>query len=1004
MKNRYSKKFRYLLILLLLASFPGLAQQKSFTGTITDEAGNPVSNALVIIKGQPLMKSFSDIEGKFSVVSEAGQILEIVTPDNRFKSIVLEAEQMNITVDRYNDLINQGLGGELSKKEQTSAISFAKAEELSKSSVYNPANSLYGKLPGLTVLQNGGTNWTSDPDIFVRGVETFGINGFENTKVLVLIDGFEGFLSSLSMVEIESVSVLKDAAALAMYGLRGANGVVLVTTKRGHGKGLSVNAGYERGITQAFRIPEFLDAEGYANSYNQALVNDGQYPLYKDAEIQRYANGSSPFLYPNVNWIDEGTRNAGSTDNFNLTFQEVASAVRYFGTLNFYNEEGLLGPVDMNDGFTTQFNNFKINLRTNVEVDLTRTTKMTTRISGNIGRSNRPSGNIDIFNTLYSTPALAYPIKTYEHAWGGSPSFPNNPMALIQDVGYTVEGQNELMIDLLVNQNMGSFIKGLSGGFGISLDNAYLYQDNKTKQYQYHNIAPVVDDGGMVTDTVSAFYGTNTSLSFGTALPRQWRRFASVVNLKHETSWADNRLVSTALFSGDQIIFTSRHNTFRHLMAAGKFSYSKSGKYFADLAWSYSGTNLLPAGSRFGFFPALSVGWVVSQEGFMAGNTMFNMLKVRASGGLTGNDQVIQNISKSPFVGGGSYRFQSSNSSNSGLTEGRLASSPLTYEKSLKTNLGIDATMLGNKLDITLDAFYNKRTGILVQTNGSISGVIGVPLPYASSGVVSNRGFEIGLNLHDNISNSISYHIGGSFSYARNKIEDMLEEYLPNDYLKKTGRSINQAFGLEAIGFFSNAADIAGSEAHTYAIVKPGDIKYKDQDGDNIINKYDEVPIGNSTRNPEIYYAGSIGAEFKGFGVDAVFQGIANMTVYLNTPSIFWPLRGNNNISTFSEGAWTAATAQSATLPRLTVSENANNFRPNSIWYKDASYLKLRSLEVYYRLPASLVSKIKLDETTIYFRGMNLLSFDNIDIVDPEAIGSTYPTTKSFNVGIKIGF
>jgi hypothetical protein len=232
----------------------------------------------------------------------------------------------------------------------------------------------------------------------------------------------------------------------------------------------------------------------------------------------------------------------------------------------------------------------------------------------------------------------------------------------------------------------------------------------------------------------------------------------------------------------------------------------------------------------------------------------------------------------------------------------------------------------------------------------------------------------------------------------------MLEANRPYDYLKRTGQSIGQAFGLEAIGFFRDADDVAASPVQTFAITGPGDIKYKDQNDDDIINQFDEVPIGNSTRNPEIYYSMSLGAEFKGFGFEAFFQGVSNMTLYMNTPSIFWPLRGNNNISTFSENSWTTATAATATLPRLTTGENSNNFRPNTTWYSDASFLKLRSLEIFYKLPKQLVSKIRLDDATIYLRGMNLLSLDNIDIVDPEAIGLVYPTVTSFNVGLKIGF
>jgi len=1004
MKNKNSIKYLFLWFLLLLVSYPGLAQQRMFSGTITDKNGNPVADALVTVKERPSTKVFTDNEGRFNILGEPGELLTVTTNDNLHKSLVLEAEQIALTIENSDELIPVGHRLEQHKGEITSAIGVVRADELSKSSVYNPANALYGKIPGLTVLQNGGTSWNNAPDLYIRGVETFGIGDFVNTNILVLVDGFERPISSLSLAEIENVAILKDAAALAMYGLRGANGVMLVTTKKGNGQGLSVNAGYEHGITQAFRIPEFLDAYGYASALNQAYVNDGGNPYYSAQELSRFQSGTSPFLYPNINWLDEGLRDFGSTDQLHISFQEQASSVRYFGLMNFYNEEGLLGPVNENEGYTTQINNFKINLRTNFQIDLTRTTRLTANIAGNIGQGNRPStpnDENDVFEALYSTTSAAFPIKTYNDEWGGTTTFPDNPMAMISGIGYSVRGQNELMVDLLVEQSLDDLVKGLSAEAGISFDNSYNFLDVKNRQYQYQELTPILESG-VIIDTVETIYGTNTALEFSTEVPYQWRRFSAVGNLKHVKTWGDNQLNSILLLQSEQLVLTGQHNTYRHLLAAGNFHYSKAGKYFADLSWSYNGTNLLPKGSRAGFFPAVSVAWKLSEEDWLSGSSMVDYLKLRASFGMTGNDQVIQNISASPWISGSGYRYGSNNSGAGGYTEGRLASSPLTYETSYKSNIGIDANLFG-MLDINLDAFYNKREGILVQTQGSIAGVMGVELPYASSGSVKNMGAELGLNLYDN-TGDLTYHLGGYLSYAKNEILDMLEVYRPYDYLKRTGQSVHQAFGLEAIGFFSNESDISNSPEHSFSIVRPGDIKYKDQNNDDVINDFDEVPIGYSTQNPELYFSGSVGIAYKGLGVEALVQGIANMTMYLNTPSIFWPLRGNNNISSFSNDAWTPSTASTATLPGLTLRENANNFRPNTVWYADASYLKLRSVELYYKLPNQLISRLGLNETTLYVRGMNLLSFDEIEIIDPEAIGLVYPTLMTFNIGIKIGF
>ena len=1007
MKKYYSKKNHYLLILLFLITCPGLAQQKIFTGIVNDKAGNPIPNTLVTIKEQPGIKVFTDNEGKFNISGESGQLLEVLTIDTRYKSLRIEGSQIIVTLDSNDELIPIGNRMELRKEEITSAIGVVKADELTKNSVINPANALYGMIPGLTVLQNGGTNWNSDPNLYIRGVETFGIGSFVNSDILTIVDGFERPISSFSLAEIESVAVLKDAAALAMYGLRGANGVLLVTTKRGSGKGLSVNVNYERGITKAFRLPDFLDSYGYTNAVNQARANDGLTPLYTQSEIDRFKSGESPYLYPNVNWLAESLRDFGTSDKFNISFQEQANAVRYFAVLNYDNEQGLLGPVNKNEGYNSQSGGHKFNFRTNIDIDLTKSTKLSVKLAGNLGERNRPgtdNGENDIFSAIYTTPSAVFPVRTYNNQnWGGTSTYDNNPVALISATGYTVLGKRELMTDFLLEQKLDNVIKGLSAEAGISFDKSFEYLDERTKQFQYEQISPIIDAGtGAVTDTTETLYGTNTTMNFSTSVPYQWRRTTALADLKYTKDWEDNILRSVLLFQREELIIIGRYNTYRHLLAAGNLHYGKAGKYFADLSLSYNGTNLLPKGSRAGLFPALSLAWVLSNEEWLTTNPVIDNLKLRVSWGMSGNDQVIQNISKSPWIGATGYYFGPNNTSNGGNSEGRLASNPLTYETSYKSNIGIDASMF-KMLDLNLDIFYNKRNGILVESGGSISSILGVDLPYSSSGIVSNKGIELGFNLHKNTAD-LSYYLGGQLSYVRNKIIDMLEVYRPEEYLKRTGQSINQAFGLEAIGFFTDVSDIEGSPKQTFSIVSPGDIKYKDQNGDNIINSFDEIPIGHSTKTPEFYFSGKVGLEYKGIGIEAYLQGIANQTIYLNTSSIFWPLRGNASITTYSNDSWTPATASTATLPRLSMSENANNYRPNTIWYANGSFLKLRSVQLYFDFPKRLLSKLKINETRLFVRGLNLLSVDNIKNVDPEAIGMTYPTVSSYNLGIQLGF
>lgn len=1003
MKRNLFKKNIYLFFFTLL-TFSGMAQQKMFTGTVIDRSGKPVENALITIKEQPGMKIFTDHEGKFAVSGETGQIIEVTTRDQRYKKQKIENSPVVLTLTENDGLIPTGYGMEQRKDGLTSAIGIVKANELAKSSVWNPASALYGKIPGLTVLQNGGTNWDSEPTLYIRGVETFAIGSVVNTGILTLIDGFERPLSSLSLGEIESIAILKDAAALARYGMRGANGVLLVTTKRGSGKSLSVDVSYERGAIFAFRLPDFLDSYNYAKSVNQARLNDGLATLYSQPELERFRSGSSPYLYPNVNWQEESLRDFGTSDRINVSFQQQTGVVRYFSTLNFQNEEGLFGSVNENEGYSTQALSRKFNFRSNIDIDITKSTLFTVRLAGNIKQNNSPRSTEDaIFSAINNTPSSAYPVRTYHNEFGGTSNYNNNPVALISAQGYATPGKHEIMTDFILEQKLDKIAKGLSVEAGVSYDASLEFLDQKTKQFRYEQLTPVLDPvTNEVTDTIETLYGSNTSLAFGTSTRSQWRRQTILANLKYEKEWGDNELQSFLLFQQEELVRNGQNNTYRHLLGTGNVHYGKAGKYFADLTLSANGTNVLPKDSRVGFFPAVSLAWKLSDEKWFAESKVFDDLKLRASWGMSGNDMLIQNIYMSPWAGGAGYYFGAGNNAVGGYAEGRLASSPLTYETSYKSNIGLDASLF-KALDLNVDVFYDKRKGILASTSGTMSAVIGVYNPYSSVGVVENKGMELGLNFHKS-SGGFNYYVNGQLSVTKNKVIDMLEVYRPEEYLKRTGRSIGQSFGLEAIGFFKDEAEIAASPKQTFSIVRPGDAKYKDQNNDGIINAFDEVPIGYSGTVPEIYFSGSFGVEYKGIGIDACFQGVANQNVYLYTSSIFWPLVNNTNISTFSAGAWTPETATTATLPRLTTLSNDNNYRANTIWLKDGSFLKLRSAEIYYNLPKQVLSKVKLERAKLYIRGMNLFSIDNIKIVDPEATGNGYPTTASCNLGIQIGF
>ncbi len=896
--------------------------------------------------------------------------------------------------------IHLGYETERVNKLSTFSTDVAYSEELNKSSVINPEESLFGELTGLSVLQSGGLPWARSPSMFIRGRATF-----NSSAILVLVDGFERDIESLSLDEIESVTVLKDGAALAAYGQRGANGVLLVTTKRGSYDSFKVDVSFDRGFNRSFRTPEFLNGYDYALAVNQAAGLDGTSALYSDWELDRYRLGDMPLFYSDVNWWDETLNDVGSSANFNSSFSGGGRSSKYFVSLNYQEENGLLANTDLDERYNSELRYDRFNFRTNLDVKLTSSTLLQVNLAGVLDNRRWPGANVNdrIMDAIYSVPSGVFPVRTFNDVWGGSEFYDNNPVALVSSTGHRLSHRRELNANGRIHQDLSGWIPGLSAEVAAAYDNLAIYNEGKTRGFLYERNTLVLEEpSNAITDTITSQYGSETDLSAYDNFGGQRRHATGWGRLNYETSWGASSLNTSLMYTQDKRVNDGQYNTFLRQTLAALATYEFDSKFIVDAALSYSGSSVFPEGNRFGVFPALSAAWIVSQEDFMASTNAIDFLKVRASWGLSGNDIMSPNLYDQPFVSGGTYYFGANNSSTGGFREGRLASQNLSYEVARKIGVGIDA-LLFSRLDLTLDLFHENRSNILTTTDGSVPGLIGIARPFESIGVVENKGIETSLLWRDHV-RDFKYHIGGSFAFARNKIIEMSEQFRPYDYLSQTGLPVGQQFGLESIGFFRDANDIANSPAQLFSTVRPGDVKYKDQNGDGIIDALDMVPIGHASGYPEIYFSMKLGFEYKGFGVDALFQGIANQTLFLNTKSVFWPLRGQTSISTFSENSWTPQTAESATLPRLSLLENANNYIRNDIWLTKGDYLKLRRLDIYYNLPEGIANMARLKSARVFLRGMNLFSIDSVEIVDPESIGISYPTLTSFHVGINFGF
>ncbi|WP_052343019.1 SusC/RagA family TonB-linked outer membrane protein [Saccharicrinis fermentans] len=906
----------------------------------------------------------------------------------------LSAQKANVTQNdvevfeiRKNKLDNLG----------AASISQVDHEEIENVNSIDPSNSFFGLLNGLQVYQNNGFAGQRSASLLIRGRSSL-----QDNSILVLVDGFERRLDDLTTMDIEKVQVLKDAAAVAIYGQRGANGVLLVTTKRGGREGMNVNVKYDVGVSQAFRMPDMLNAADYARAVNEALYYDGLPMKYTAHEIAAYEEGNAYSLYPNVDWANELLNKSGTVSNLNVEFDGGGKNVKYYVGISHQGEKGLLSHDRSEEDIYTALEYDRLGFRSNLDIDLTKSTLLRLNIGGNIVQNTRGGKSPDdIFGEIYGTPSAAMPVKTANGIWGGTDIYSNNPVASQIASGNGSTHARSIMTDLTLEQKLDVLTEGLAVDVTYSYDNAVTYWDGYTRSYQYEKVTPTMDQDGMVTDTTYVQYGENTSLDSYSTFGGQQRYNAFRTRIKYEKTWGDHSLNGYIMYQQDKTVKLNQYNTYLNQNLALKAYYSYKQKYLADLTVSYAGTNWLPEGERFSAYPALGLGWILSEESFLSSSEVIDFLKFRASAGISGNSLIIKNIAEQQFGSGNGYYWGGNNNSASGLQEKQLATDNPKSEHSFMGNIGLDA-IIANNLSLAIDAFYEKRYDILVESAGVTSGTLGISSAYLPVGKVKNVGIESALDWKHNIG-ELKYNLGGNFSFVRNTILEMNEAYRPYESMKTTGHSMGQFFGYKSEGFFSDVADIDSHPEQRFSEVSPGDIKYVDHNKDGRVDEFDIQAI-KGTAVPEIYYAFNLGMEYKGFGFSALFQGTANKSVLLNTQDIFVPLRDNGNISSFSASRWTEATKTTAKLPRLSTQENLNNYKNNDIWIVNGSFLKLRNAEFYYNLPEDIASKLKVGSCRFYIRGNNLLSFDSIGMMDPEYLGRGYPTLRSYLAGVKISF
>ncbi|MFZ4455059.1 MAG: SusC/RagA family TonB-linked outer membrane protein [Bacteroidales bacterium] len=989
----------FLLVFGLVFCFHNGVIAQNISGKVLDMNGKPIYGATISSKYNSSIKALTDEKGGFEILLPIGAKLEVVTPDKAKRTVV--AKQFNeIKMDRLFTVVEEGNTIEQSKFETTAATSTINSDEIMKSSSINAMNTIYGRGLGLTSLQNDGFEYDNNTSFNIRG-----LGSLQGNSPMILVDGFERPLSSLVKEEIESITVLKDAASLSLYGFRGSNGVVLVTTKKGIIGKTQIEFSYDHSLIQALRKPEFVNAYTYATAVNEARVNDGiATPLYNSNELAAFQSGILPDYYANVNWVDQVLKNNTSSNAYNISVRGGTTKVRYFTVMNLASNEGLMKPTNNISAYSSQFKFSRLNIRTNLDVQLSPTTNMSVKLLGALTESNRP-GNVigTIMTSMYNTPSAAFPVKTSTGEWGGSDTWTKNPVAMISAQGYGKTDSRTLFADWTISQDLSSFVDGLSAELRVGYDNYADYWESISQTYRYtKNTTQFTATGDTISNRTTSV-GSNSVPTYSSSLGSQWRHFNAFGKIDYKRNWKNASLSSSLIFFHDQYVGNGQFSTTNRQRINGYTHIGLFDKYFVDLSLTGNGSNKLEPGHNIGVFPAIGSAWVLSREDFLKDVKAIDFLKLRLSYGVVGNDYTSSaDLYKQTYGSGSTYYFTDNYTAVTGMTESRLATSGLTYEKSHKTNIGLDGRFW-NAVDLTAEAFYEKRTDILVSTAGSMSGVIGATSSMSNDGIVENKGIELGLNINQSIGD-LKYNIGGQFTYAKSKVVNQDEGFVQYDYLKQTGKPVGQIMGYESIGFFKDQADINASPAQLFSTVVPGDIKFKDQNLDNKINELDKVALGYNNICPEIYFSANVNLEYRGFGIDANFQGVAHYSAILNTASMFWPLRNNTNLSTYYyDNRWTPDN-QNSLFPRLSTLQNDNNYTTNSVWVKDCSYIKLRTCELYYKLNEKLLAKSFLSKAKIYVRGMNLFSIDNLKVVDPESYGIAYPMTASFDLGVNIGF
>ena len=1036
------------------------------SGTVLDKTTNdPLIGVSVVVKGVANAGTITDMDGKFTlklpyaeaplVFSYLGYQPQEIVPGAKKELTVLLQEDTKA----LQEVVVVGYTKQR-KETMIGSVATITTKDLTQSPTANINNALAGRLPGLIVNQYaGGEPGVDQSELFIRGKATYG-----NQSAIVIVDGIERDMSYLAPDEIETFTILKDASATAAYGIRGANGVIVITTKRGKAaEKATVNLKASIGINQPIGFPEYLGSADYATLYNEARLNDAKMTgadisslnLFSQQAIDNFrrAKGdNSDGLGYDWDYYDFAFK-PGLQEDVSLSIRGGTDKVRYYVLANYFSQGGNYkysnaGEYDSQTKFT------RYNFRSNIDININRYLSTRLDLGARITDRNAPGTTAGRLMTICATQPPYLPILVEENAHPQNEEYiQQNPRGMLYGdniyrynllgelsrTGYLNEKNTYLNGSFAMNLDMEFLTKGLKAEVMFSYDasegrwiNRKLdtYKDGYREYPKYATFMPIEgSDAYMAGGHYTGAYKTGNKYDIDQTIGNGFSHNASDGRTYIQARLDYNRLFSnrhevTAMLLANRGNRTVNNELAYHSQGiTGRFAYYYNQKYLMEFNFGYNGSENFAPGKRYGFFPAGSIGWVVSEEEFMKKASWIDFLKVRASYGLVGSDNVSSRFPYLAFYGGGSgYDFGNNFGTNvGGTSEGNLANANLTWEKARKLNVGIDFTTLNQRLALTIDAFYEYRFDIITDMNSD--GIMGYPdivgkdAALQNLGDVSNRGVDIELSWNDKIGKDFRYYIRPNLTFSRNRLEYKAEVARKNSWRKETGKRLYENFVYVFDHFVADQEEddrLNKIGYQPWGQLIPGDVVYKDLDRNGVIDDEDRTAMGNP-RSPELMFGIPFGFQYKNFDFSVLLQGATKSSILLNGAAVFdFPQFEQDKIGRVKKmhlDRWTPETAATAKYPALHYGTHDNNKNGNSsLFLYDASYLRLKNVEIGYNVSPKLLRKFHVQQARIYVQGLNLLTFDKLgDVdIDPETKSgdgaSWYPIQKVFNFGIDITF